>query len=586
MRVSRKSSAHDQASASQQSNISEDTGFVDDSTGFYQDSRFSKISRLFINPKEFRNTNISRLFERSRDFSETKITRLFKRSRSQTDTQILKKYRESVDLDLSGYLMAIKRHWLPATTVLLASLALSGLATTRLKPTYEASGKLLFKTPSFNVVGNNLLPSSQEGTTDLKPLVSTQNPISTQMEIISSPVVLQKTIDRLQLKDSKGQALDVETLQKALKLKIVGGSDVLEMIYKSGQSIEAANVINALIDVYLENDIQVNRNEARSTRQLLLKQLPANKTAFDNAEAALRVFKQQNNVVNLSEETKSAVSIIGSLDSQINSVSAELEQLTAQTNKLRQQMGVNSQDAVVASEVSQSPAVKATLAEIQEIDRQLNTKRSQFKDNSPVIVDLEAKKTNFQALLQQQIAKVGGSKLQSSSSDGTVQIGELRQSLITSFLQSEVQRLGSVQKLTSLQRSKASYEQRIKILPALEQQQRELERRLEVPRNSYQTLLKKIQELQVAEDDSKSTARVISKASVPKEPVTSIASLIMLLGLLFGALLATTLIVWLEMRLNSKNLALDKGKVQSINDGKHSKKKGAHLKSVSPRHKN
>jgi uncharacterized protein involved in exopolysaccharide biosynthesis len=584
MRVSRKSSAHEHNSASRQSKISEDTGFVDDSTGFYNESRFSKISRLFVNPKEFSQTKISRLFARSRDFGETKITRIFKRSREQSDTQILQKYRESVDLDLSRYLMAIKRHWLPATTVLLASLALSGLATTRLKPAYEASGKLLFKTPSFNVVGTNLLPSSQEGTTDLKPLVATQNPISTQMEIISSSNILQKTIDRLQLKDSKGQPLEVETLQKSLKLKIVGGSDVLEMVYKSGQPIEAANVINALIDVYLENDVQVNRNEARATRQLLVKQLPANKTAFDNAEVAMRTFKQQNNVVNLSEETKSIVSIIGALDSQITTVKADLEQLTAQTNKLRQQMAVNPQDAIVASEVSQSPAVKATLAEIQEIDRQLNTKRAQFKDDSPVIIDLEAKKTNFKALLQQQIAKVGGSKLQSA--DGTVQIGELRQSLITSFLQSEVQRLGSVQKLTSLQRSKTSYEQRVKVLPALEQQQRELERRLEVPRNSYQTLLKKIQELQVAEDDSKSTARVISKASVPKEPVTSIASMIMLLGLLFGALLATTLIVWLEMRLNSKNLALDKGKVQSINDGRHSKKKGAHLKSVASRYKN
>jgi uncharacterized protein involved in exopolysaccharide biosynthesis len=586
MIVSRKSSSPKDLTESQQYQGSEETGFVDDSTGFYDTSRFAKTSRLFFNPKELKNTKISRLFSRSQDFTATKITRLFKKSEKDSDTQILKKYRESVDLDLSRYLGAVKRHWLPATTILLASVALSGLATTRLKPAYEAYGKLLFKTPSFNVVGNNLLPNSQEGTTDLKPLVSTQNPISTQMEIISSPVILQKVIDRLQLKDSKGQPLDVETLEKSLKLKIAGGADVLIPSYKSGNAVEAANVVNTLIDVYLENDVAVNRNEAKATRQLLIKQLPANKAAFDGAEAALRTFKQSNSIVNLTEETKSAVSIIGTLDSQINSVSAELEQLTAQTNKLRQQMAINPQDAMVASEISQSPAVKATLAEIQEIDRQLNAKRAQFKDNSPVIVDLEAKKTNFKALLQQQIVKVGGNKLQSQ--DGNLQIGELRQSLITSFLQSEVQRLGQAQKLSSLQRSKAGYEQRIKVLPALEQQQRELERRLEVPRNSYQTLLKKIQELQVAEDDSKSTARVISKASVPKEPVASMASMIMLLGLLFGAFLATSLIVLLEMRLNARNLAIDKGKgkVQPISDGKKARQKTTQLKSVNSKYKN
>jgi uncharacterized protein involved in exopolysaccharide biosynthesis len=543
MTVSRKSSTKQQVTESRDSRISEDFGFSEDSTMFTEHSRFAKVSRLFT------------------------------QSRYLSDTKLFKKYRESVDIDLTQYFKVLQRHWLPATSIFVATIALSALATTRLKPSYEAVGKLLFKSPAFNVVGSSLLPNSQEGTGELKPLVSTQNPISTQMEVLSSPLILQRTINKLQLKDSKGNPLEVEALEKSLKLQIVGGADVLKITYKSGESEEAAAVVNTIIDTYLENDILVNRGEARAIRQLMAKQIPANKIAVDGAEEAIRLFKQKNNVVNLAEETKSAVATIGSLDTQINSVHADLDQLTAQTNKLRQQVSLNPQDAIVASEVSQSTEVKATLAEIQEIDRQLTIKRSKFEDSNPAIIDLEAKKANFKNLLQQQVAQVGGGKNQSQR--GVIQIGELRQSLITNFLQSDVQRLGLLQKLSSLQNSRAVYEQRVRILPQLEQQQRELERRLEVPRNTYQTLLKKVQELQVAEDDSKSTARVINKASIPKEPMPSMQYLLLLLGALLGAFLATSLVVLLEIRFNS-----EKRRKQRFAKEQHPNKKPSHLKAV------
>jgi uncharacterized protein involved in exopolysaccharide biosynthesis len=567
MGIPRKSSIKQNIKESRNSHMSEVPDFSEDSTMFTNHSRFSKVSRLFV---------------RSKEFSETKL---------------FKNYRESIDIDLVSYLKAVQRHWLPAACLFLASVLLSAAATTRLKPAYEAVGKLLFKTPAFNVVGNSLLPSSQEGAGDLKPLVSTQNPISTQMEIISSPFVLQKTIDKLQLKDAKGAPIEIGTLERGLKLQIVGGADVLKITYKSGTPEEAAAVVNTIIDTYLEHDILVNRGEAKAIRLLMAKQIPATKIAVEGAERDIRVFKQQNNVVNLAEETRSAVAAIGGLDTQISNVQAELEQSTAQASKLRQQVGLSPEDALSASAISQSPAIKATLADIQEIDRQLANKRSQFKDSNPAIVDLESKKANFNNMLKRQIAQAGGNLggNPSQSQSGPPQINELKQSLTADLLKSEVQRLGLIQRLTSLRNSRVLYEQRIKVLPQLEQQQRDLERRLEVPQSTYQTLQKKVQELQVVEDDSKSTARVINKASTPKDPIPSMEYFIVFLGVLLGAFLATSLIVILEIRLNSKNLALEKTKKQkkaeiklgeknlgekSLGQGKSAKNKVSQISSV------
>ncbi|MDZ7960114.1 MAG: polysaccharide biosynthesis tyrosine autokinase [Aulosira sp. DedQUE10] len=456
--------------------------------------------------------------------------------------------RESIDFDFGRYLSIVKRQWIPAASIFASTVALSVVAATFLKPSYEAEGKLLFKTPSFDVVGSNLLPSDSEGGSrgDLKPLVSTQNPITTQIEVITSPLLLQKTIDELQLKTEQGEPLTDEALKKRLNLKIIGGTDVLLVSYKSPSPEESAAVVNSMMNLYLENDILTNRSEAEATRQFMAKQLPNNKRAVQEAEAALRIFKQKYNVVDLAEETKSAVAIIGNLDSNINNARADFDQATAQTNELRQKVNLSSQQALSESAVSQSPAVQGVLTQLQDIDRQLATERSRFLDDNPVIINLVQRKANLQALLQKEINKSGGGQV--NSQPKILQIGETKQNLIRDFLQSEVQRGGLEQKLTSLYKSRSVYEQRIRIIPQLEQQQRELQRRLDVAQSTYQTLLKKVQELQVAENNNTPNARIIAKSSVPKKPTLGAKPFVLVLGLLLGAFLATTAVIFLETR--------------------------------------
>lgn len=456
--------------------------------------------------------------------------------------------RESIDLDLSSYFLTLKRRWLPAVSIFVATVTLSALSTTLLKPSYEAQGKLLFKSPSFNVVGSNLLPSNSEGAVagDLRPLVSTQNPISSQIEVISSPGLLQRTINELQLKNKKGELLKPEELEKALTLKIVGGTDVLQITYKSRNPKEAAAVVNKIMNLYLENDIFVSRSEAESTRKFMAMQLPATQTAVHQAEVELRLFKQKNKVVDLSEEAKTAVANIGNLDTQIDNLKAELNQVTAQTNELRQKVGVNSEQASAVSTLSQSPAVQGVLTQLQDTERQLAVQRSRFLDNSPIILDLEAKKANLQTLLQKQIEQTVGSQAKVPSA--LLQIGELRQSLIKDFLQSEIQRVALAQKLASLYSSRSAYQERTKVIPQLVQNERELERKLDVAQSTYQTLLKKVQELQVAKNKNTANARIIATALLPEKPLGGLKPIVLGVGVMFGAFLSTSTVLLLELR--------------------------------------
>ncbi|HLO83776.1 MAG TPA: polysaccharide biosynthesis tyrosine autokinase [Nostocaceae cyanobacterium] len=462
--------------------------------------------------------------------------------------------RETFDVDFTRYTAALKRRWLTLVTIFSTTVTLSAVSTTLLKPPYEAEGKLLFKPPAFNVVGQSLLSSNSEGENDLRSLVSTQNPISTQMEVLTSVPVLEKTIQELKLKNKEGQLLKPEELQKSLNLKIIGGTDVLKITYTSKNAKEAAAIVNKLMNVYLENDIANSQMEAKATSKVLLKQLPQTERDYHVAEVELRRFREKYRVVDLAEESRSAVVVIANLNSQITNLQAELKRVTTQTNELQRKVALNSQQAIALSAISQSPGVQGVLKDLQDLNKQLATERSRFTENNPVIINLVAKKANLESLLQQEIQQTVGNSIQLPTE--VLQVGELRQSLIKDFIQSEVQRLALITQINSLYNSQFSYQQRAKIIPKLIQNERELEQKVEAAKSTYQTLLKKLLELELAANKNAPNARIIALAEVPEKPLSGKKPLIIVLGVILGSFLSTTTVLVIEMRdISLKSLA-------------------------------
>jgi capsular exopolysaccharide synthesis family protein len=456
--------------------------------------------------------------------------------------------KESIDIDLSNYISAAQRRWVPAVSIFAGTVALSLLAASLLKPSYQAEGRLLFKNAAFKVVGSSLAPNNMEGgeAGELKPLVSTQNPITTQMEVLTSRPLLQKLIEELELKDDKGKLLRVIDLEPAVAVKIIGGSDVLQVNYKHKNAQQAATVVNKMMDLYLENDISTNRAEAESARASMDKQLPKTQQAVNEAEVALRKFRQQNNVVNLAEEGRSAVGIIGNLETTINTTQAQLDEATAQASELKAKVNLSSQEAITVSAISQSPAIQGILNQQQDIERQLAVESSRFSDQNPIIISLKEKQAELTTLLEQQVRSTIGTK--AKVPQGLLRIGDLKQTMIKESLQAEVQRDGLIKKLASLKDSRAAYEKRVNVMPQLVQTERQLERQLEVTQSTYQVLLKKVQELQLAKNKSTSTARIITRAATPDKPDNKNKLIVGGLGVLLGALFGTAAIAYLEIK--------------------------------------
>lgn len=437
--------------------------------------------------------------------------------------------RESLDLELGQYFDLLRRKWFVLALIWGGTFGLAGGVAFLKAPTYEAASKVLVKvdqTASLTGIG--------KGVGDITSI--SKNPLSTEIEIILASPTLERVIGTLDLLDEEGSPLTPKELRKKLDVEIAGGADVLKLSYTAKDPELATNVVNELSRVYIESNILDNQLQTSKARLLTEQQLPESERFVEQSEASLREFKEKNGIVSLQDEAKSVVITLQGLDNQVLSVKTDLDEATSKSNQLRNTLGLDLPQAMMASDLSQSPAVQNVLLELQKLERQKAIKLGTYKAQSPVIQTASQEEQFLKQLLREEIAAVVGSKI--AVPDRYLQMGSTRQELIAQFSNTEVQRLGLQNRLQTLEGYRSRYLSRAASLPSLEQQQKELERTQEVARQSYQENLRRLRDLQVAEEQSIGNATLLEAAALPDEPNRTSQQLLLGFGGLAGALFA------------------------------------------------
>jgi capsular exopolysaccharide synthesis family protein len=436
----------------------------------------------------------------------------------------------SEEIDFQKYWLVLRRRWLPATGVFGIFVVLAALAASLQKPIYKAEGKLLFKPDQ-----SSDLTGLKNGIGDVVRLGEKSEPLATEAEILASYPIAQETVKALALRDKTGKPLEPEILLKRLKVKTTTGTDILQITYEDTDPKVVAAVVNKIMDAYISTNVVNNQAKAKAARLFITKELPSVEATVRQADAELRKFKEENKVVALEQEASAAVTTISGLDNQIAQLQAQLASITAQSESLRNQLGLSREEAVAVTSVSQSAGVQEVLTELQKVQTQLASERRRFLDTDPTVASLKRKEAELSILLQERVDQVLGSQKNVPVQD--LQIGRLKQDLTANFVQSEVQRVGLGNQLRVLYDTRTAYKNRSSILPKLEQLQRELERRVTASQTTYATLLSKLQEAQVAENQIIGNARIISVAQIPKKKAGPSKTKYLLGGGLLGIML-------------------------------------------------
>lgn len=415
------------------------------------------------------------------------------------------------EIDIQKYLQVIKRRWLPACGVFGLTVTGATLYAMSLTPTYRAEGSLMIKSNR-----TSSLTGLSEDLGRLEALTQNNNPLDTQTRIVTSNPVIQETIKELNLKDDEGKLIPISALANGLNVEGIKGSDILLISYNDPNPVKAAKIVNTVIKNYIQQNVNANQKEAQTAREFLKQQLPNAELLVREAELELRRFKEKHQIIALQEEASASVETIIKLEERISQIQAQLAHVNARLKNLQAQAGVESQQAVISADLSQRQGIQKLLTQLQETESQLALERTRFKPGHPIIDSLKDKVATLRNLLRERTNEISGNQQQIQQ--GNLQLGELRRSLIAEITSAQAERDGLQQQIATLTNKFYTYKRRADLLPKLEQEQRELERKLKAAQSTYQTLLTKDREINVIENQKIPNARIISAALVPDSP--------------------------------------------------------------------
>ena len=431
-------------------------------------------------------------------------------------------------IDLEKYALILRRRWY---VVAIVFLGIAGTANRQLNkqiPLYESTGKILVQ--AGQIAG---LTGVGQSVGELRPLTMDNNPRSTQAEILQSLPIVADAVQQLDLKDEDGEPADPASVRNGLKVKEVVATDVLTVTYKDSDPKRATRIANAIMEAYIANNIANNRSEVTAARKFIALQAPKAKAELDVAAERLRQFKDRNRVFDLGVESQAVVENVGVVDLQLGQIRAQRLEVEAQLEELRQRVGVPIDRAVPLGELSQDQGIQTILNDLERVQGELATFSTRYGDQHPQIVRLKRNEAALIAVLQDKVGNTLGTSSNINLRD--LRKAEFGLQLLQKLVELETLDAGLESKEGAFQDLRESYERRGDVLPQLEKTQLELERDLNVAKEAYETLLKRLQETSVAESQNVGNARVIEPAREPEYAVATKKKMYFAIAVFAGA---------------------------------------------------
>jgi polysaccharide chain length determinant protein (PEP-CTERM system associated) len=394
----------------------------------------------------------------------------------------------------------------------------------------------------------------------VKPVVTEDitGRIATMQQQVLSRKRLQPVIDRLGLAkrgksvddvvDDIRQNLDIQpVLPTATTTKRKGQSEVpgFYVNFTADNPKDAQAVCSELTSMLLEENLKAREQVAQSTTDFLSRQLEDAKRNLDDQDSKMAGFKRQY-MGQLPGDEDNNLKILMGLNSQLDANTQSVNR--AQQDKAYTESLLAQQLAAWKS--SQSATSPQTLEQqLASLQSQLITLQSRYTDDHPDV----AKTKHDIAEVKRKLNEINSAAVQTTdtSDKGTAEPAEIRQLRLQIHQYSEaISQATRDQK--RLQDEIHTYQGRVALSPAVEEQYKALTRDYETAQKFYQDLLAKKSESEMQTDMERrqqgEQMRLLNPANLPDTPSFPNRLLFAGGGLGAGLAIGLGLAMWLEMR--------------------------------------
>jgi uncharacterized protein involved in exopolysaccharide biosynthesis len=415
-------------------------------------------------------------------------------------------------------------------------------------PTYEATVQLLVKVGRENIYVPTL-PAS--GTPN--PIISgnREEQLNSEIEILKSRSLAESVVDALgptvvyEDLGGTGQALlsgffkaitvrqppgrqAALRLQKALGVKRVRGSDVIEVSFRHKDPSMAATVANALVELYFDRHLAIHTNP--QAYDFFREQAQTLKDKLRQAEENMETFKKQQAVTSLTEERTLLLAKAADLRAALNETLGQEAETDKRISKLRQQLATTTKTIPLDEEISEDPGTLGSLqVKLVELQLKEHELRSKYTDHSRFV---QSVKEEIE-MVRKKLVEQEGRRYRSRRAG----VNTVYQALEQELLRNESNLKALAAKKESQNARLEDYRNRLDDLNGIEKEFNRLQQEVEVDRQNYRLYLSKFEESRIsnAMDMEKiSNVSLIDPARPPDKPISPKIFLNMVLGIILG----------------------------------------------------
>ncbi len=352
--------------------------------------------------------------------------------------------------------------------------------------------------------------------------------------------------------DQMRKDIDVELIQDAQKQ-----ITAFKVKYSAGQPQIAQQVTSKLTSLFIDENLQIRAQQSEGTTKFLTDQVEAAQRGLAEQEDKIRDFKARN-VGTLPSQLESNLQILTGLQSQLQAQTVALD--TAKQQQVYLQSLMREYKDVHSSGNTLSPSDPKFLDDqLDKAKADLADLRSRYQEGYPEIRAAKQHIAQLEKLQQEQAAtsetNSGKNKAGTNNADTTQQNPALNNpqvmQLQSSLRSNQIEIKNDEAMIADLRSKISDYQSRLNQEPVREQQLSDLTRGYEQSKATYDDLLKKKGESEMATSmellQQGEHFRVIDPPSLPMKPSFPNRLKLCGIGLVVGLVLGGALVALLEM---------------------------------------
>ncbi len=408
-------------------------------------------------------------------------------------------------------------------------------------PVYEAVTTIIYESPPVAVTSS--VPYDYRIKEPLLNHIQEIKSRSVAMEVVNA--LPQWVLDKIPVPRDVGQDFNYKSfyaakIRSSIDAAPVAESDIIQVKVHANDAYAAMTIANTLTDVLAKRNLRIKQKEVSGVRSFIEEQWAKYAQKLQEAEQALRNYKQRNRVVSLDKEVEEVLRRITQIDAIYQETKANRDKIEERLKAVNEKIKAHQSNIVPSITDVSTPLVQQLKEDYKELQTQYIRQQLQGVPlNNSKMVQMRAEMADIRKRLTDEAVKIAKAD---NVIDPLSQITTLYEEKFALELDLETYRTQE----RSLANSVAEYEAKLRQLPGKEYELARLTRDRDLANNIFLMLSQRREEARITEAEKIGNLRVIDKAELPKTPISPKKRLNLAIGLILGLTMGIGLAFFLE----------------------------------------